>query len=101
MAFTRREGNTLSQWANKPNLPIYSDDNLDTCARKVRDKRDCSGRYQAVNLQNTNTVEFRVFRGTTNRVTLLASIEFVDALIMYCKSHELSDLISLSWDGLD
>ena len=35
----------------------------------IVDKMKCcksKGRYQAVNLENTNTIEFRIFKGTLN-----------------------------------
>lgn len=42
-------------------------------------------RYQAVNLCNLNTVEIRIFRGTICLPTILASIEFVDAVVAFCQ----------------
>ncbi len=49
-------------------------------------------RYHAVNFENRNTVEFRLFRGTLKYETLLATLELVDALINWVKTikpHEL------------
>lgn len=44
------------------------------------------GRYTPVNLTD-NTLEFRIFRGTLKWETVLASIEFCDAVISYCTQH--------------
>lgn len=49
-------------------------------------------RYQAVNFNNRNTVEFRLFRSTLKYETLIASLELVDAICRWAKqitSHEI------------
>ena len=38
------------------------------------------GRYTAVNLTNTFTVELRIFRGTLRYKTFMATLQFVDLL---------------------
>lgn len=40
-------------------------------------------RYEAVNLQNRETIEFRIFKGTLKYESLMKNIEFCDALIRY------------------
>lgn len=40
-------------------------------------------RYQAVNLINTNTVEFRMFKGNVKPEAIYKAIQFVDALIEF------------------
>ena len=57
---------------------------------KVRDvKCDHDDRYHAVNLTNRNTIEIRVFKGTLNENTLLASVEFVKLVADYCYNHTI------------
>lgn len=46
--------------------------------------RDNGDRYQAVNLCHPGTLEFRMFRGTLKRSSLLACIEFAAAVVAYC-----------------
>lgn len=41
-------------------------------------------RYEALNLNNKDTVELRIFRGTTKRESFFKSFEFFDALIHFC-----------------
>lgn len=41
-------------------------------------------RYQAVNLWNAKTVEFRIFKGSTKVEAVLAALEFVGALVEFC-----------------
>ncbi len=49
-------------------------------------------RYQAINLQNENTIEFRIFKGTLLLSSVLKNIEFCAALIEYCQQAGLNDL---------
>ena len=94
--FSRRDYDRLERWANKPNAGITTNDDEFTAIDKVK-KATCKGRYQAVNLNNYSTVEFRFFRGTLNRDTIIASIQFVHVLIEYVKNTELKDIFNHSF----
>jgi hypothetical protein len=58
-------------------------------------------RYQALNVQNTDTVEFRLFKGTLRQQSFFKSLEFCDALIhfslpgarSYRDAHRLSEFL--------
>lgn len=41
-------------------------------------------RYEAVNLLNYNTIEFRIFKGTLKKASVFKAIEFCDAIIRFC-----------------
>jgi hypothetical protein len=43
-----------------------------------------SDRYEAVNLVNKDTIEFRIFKGTLKKESFFKAIEFCDALIHFC-----------------
>lgn len=43
-------------------------------------------KYEAVNLMHSNTIEFRIFRGTTKKESVFKAIEFCAALIAFTKS---------------
>ena len=43
-----------------------------------------SDRYEAVNLLNKDTIEFRIFKGTLKRESFFKALEFCDALIRFC-----------------
>jgi len=43
-------------------------------------------KYQAVNLQHDETVEFRIFKGNTKPQTISRYIEFVHGLVMFSKN---------------
>lgn len=86
--FSRREKDRLDRWAARPNLDMiqgasYTDSDLTQMA--LNTERD--GRYQAVNLCNRETVEFRLFRGTLKRSTILASLQLVDAMTHFAMDH--------------
>lgn len=51
-------------------------------------------RYQAVNFENRNTVEFRLFRGTLKYTTFMATLEIVDALVRWAKQLSISDILA-------
>lgn len=46
--------------------------------------RSDGDRYQAVNLTNRHTVEFRIFRGSLKYETVMAAIEFANAVVEFC-----------------
>ena len=41
-------------------------------------------RYDAINLCNEHTIEFRIFRATLRYASLVKSLDFVDALVRFC-----------------
>ena len=51
-------------------------------------------RYQAVNINNKTTIEFRIFRSTTSVDHVLANIEFVDAVVRWCMVESISNIES-------
>ena len=51
-------------------------------------------RYQAVNFENRNTVEFRLFRGTLKYSTFMATLEIVDALVHWARQLSISDILA-------
>ena len=53
-------------------------------------------RYEAVNLQNSNSIEFRIFKGTLKKESVFKAIEFCAALIKFSlpANRSLKDSIS-------
>lgn len=82
---SRRRLANLNQWA-----AIERDDNL-TITRKVGNKVGCN-RYVALNLTNPATVECRIFRGTLSPESFLRNLEFLNALILYCRQSPMDRL---------
>lgn len=48
--------------------------------------RDNGNRYQAVNLCNARTIEFRIFRGTLRYGSVMAALELCNAIVSFCDS---------------
>lgn len=65
--FSRRNPSGLNHWAKKPNCDIRPGDSRAVTVSKS--KRHSYDRYTAVNLRNTDTIEFRFFRGTLKHDT--------------------------------
>ncbi len=96
--FARRDINKMRRWADKPNADIQpGDDDGDAV---YKSKKNANDRYRAINLCNYSTVEFRFFRGTLKHTTIIASIQWVDTIINYCKRTPLKDLFRATWDDI-
>lgn len=96
--FARRDLSEMRRWADKPNADIRPWDNDEDAIHKS--KKHASDRYRAINLTNYHTIEFRFFKGTLKRDTIIASIQWVDTIIDYCKTTPLKALWSTSWDDI-
>jgi len=99
ITFTRRNPIQLNRWAAKPSVTIEENDTEADIVDKVKNTR-YAGRYQGINLQNVETVEFRMFRGTLKLNTLLATLQFVDCICRYAKAMKLSDFYTTDWSDL-
>ena len=79
LKMSRRTHGQMEQWAdtygwgNKTFAELLSESNI------LNDYNygDHSDRYHAVNLTNSNTIEFRLMRGTLNYKTFMATIDFL------------------------
>ena len=96
--FARRSLANMRRWADKPNAGIRPEDDDGTAISKS--KKDANNRYRAINLCNRRTVEFRLFKGTLKRDTIVASIQWTDTLIKYCRKTPLKDLFNTTWDDI-
>ncbi len=84
--FTRRSSRALDEWASIPHTPSFYGD-IPTYSSRHND------RYTALNVTNSATVEFRIFRGTLRRDTIIAAIQFCNNWCDYAMSH--------SWDEVE
>ena len=64
---------------------------------KPSENRD---RYQALNLTNRETVEFRLWNGTLNSLTFDATLEFTLKLCEWANTHTIKDVNNITWDDL-
>lgn len=88
--FSRRSEASINRWASRHGYEPTPE------ALMNKAKKNCN-RYQAVNLCNFYTIEFRIFKGTLKYNTLIATLEFVNAICE--KAVELSDkeMEQMSW----
>jgi hypothetical protein len=82
----REHNQRLDRW-NKLNGKLHRD-------RKMKSMPDGADKYDAINYDHGNTIEFRMFKGTLKYTTILASIEFVDALIVFVKQTGLGHIVN-------
>lgn len=79
LKMSRRTHGQMEQWANtyswgnKTFAELLSESNI----LSDYNYGDHSDRYHAVNLTNSNTIEFRLMRGTLNYKTFMATIDFL------------------------
>ena len=77
--FTRRRYSQLNHWAQLMHMCVCkSERSLNSKLMEYRSSKYT--RYQAVNMENVDTIELRLFRGTLNPTTYYATLEFVAAL---------------------
>ena len=97
VSFSRREEGQISRWAAKPAFNVS--DNEDATVSLAMDTVR-AGRYQAINLQNSNTIEFRLFNGTLKKETLFATLQLVSNICEYAKAHSFADVKVSSWNDI-
>ena len=96
-------------WDELSKFSRRSIDNIEQWAKKYKKKpeeilEDMSvvydhDRYHAINLTNENTIEFRIFRGTLNPNTFLATLQLVNNIVTFCKNvQDDKDLQSVEWE---
>lgn len=100
--FSRRTEYQLNQWCERTGLELTKADLSapEKVADKLQNKKCNEGRYKAVNLQNSHTVEFRLFRGTLRRETFYATLELCQVIVDWCKTHRIPELTTLTWGEL-
>lgn len=88
--FSRRKISEIEDYACR-----YDESPKDT-VQGFKLSRFHKNRYHAVNLTNTNTIEFRIFKGTLNPETFLATLQLCQKLVYISKyvqsAEELQNL---------
>ena len=66
--------------------------------QKVKYGNQSNGRMSAVNTENSETIEIRVFKGSLRKERVLSAIEFVHASVEYTRNIKVtSKNLALSW----
>lgn len=90
--FARRKNNRYCRFLSGSDTDTLD---MDTVKQlKVDRGRD---RYSAVNIGNSNTIEFRVFKGTLKFETFMASLELVNNIVNIAK---FEDIQGMTWNDI-
>ena len=82
-----RTGSRFATFADKGHL-----------VNKVKLGRQADGHYSAINTENEDTIEVRVFRGSLRKERILSALEFVTAAVEYTRDLPVSgSRNSLKW----
>lgn len=92
LRFSRRSQAAMERWASR-----YHTTNISSLREA---QHGGNGRYRCVNFENTNTIEFRMFRGTLKVSTVLATIQMVDHLVKFTNdiADRDADIMNITWD---
>lgn len=98
--FSGRTEDRIEDWCNRPSIEFdyYTNDNLGLIEAAYATVND--GRYQAVNLTNRGTVEFRIFSGTTSATGVRHCLRLVDSIVRYAMTHSATECRSVQWDDI-
>lgn len=91
LKFSRRTESQLNRWACRYGFKNTPKDILDHA------KKGYSGRYTCLNLNNSDTIEFRIFRGTLKYNTLIATLQLVNEICNVAFSMSDEQLSALCW----
>lgn len=64
--------------------------------KKITDIKKQTSRYEAINLQNNDTIEVRIFASTVDPKLILARLEFVHCLTVWIKDQSM---LQLTWNN--
>ena len=91
LKFSRRTEGQLSRWAARYGIRDNPKATLDNA------KKSYTGRYTCVNLTNSDTIEFRIFRGTLKYNTFVAALQLVNKICDISIKMTDEEIASLNW----
>ena len=93
LKFSRRTEANINRWASRYGISTTAKDTY----KNAKDKH--CGRYVAVNLENYSTIEFRIFRGTLNYKTFIATLQLVDEICYWAINLSDKEMEDMSWSN--
>lgn len=91
LKFSRRTPTNIMRWASRYGIAENTQLTYDKA------KKGNMGRYVCVNLQNQDTIEFRIFRGTLKYETFIATLQLVHEICKRAISMSDYDFEGMSW----
>lgn len=92
LKFSRRTNRQLDRWAARYGYKDKPKDILDHAKAGAG-----NGRYSCINLQNNNTIEFRMFRGTLKYNTIIATLQLVNRVCDVAFALSDDEIKNMSW----
>lgn len=90
LKFSRRSQSQLERWASRYGYK-------DSPKEILNHAKGGIGRYTCVNLTNTHTIEFRIFRGTLKYNSLIATLQLVNRICDVALFMSDDELKEMSW----
>lgn len=90
--FSRRTEEQINNWAQNYGLTTINE--------AITESKNKRGRYYAVNLTNTHTIEIRIFRGTLKYNTFAATLQFCNLLMDAITEGNTQDMQELTWQDI-
>ena len=97
--FSRRTPQQISHWSSF----ISDKHNTDTepiDIKYIKKYKDNYNRYYALNLTNSNTIEFRLLRGTLKYNTFIASFELLNNMVKIVKNTSVKNIDTLKFEDI-
>lgn len=91
LRFSRRTESNMNRWASRYGIHTTAQDTY----KNAKNKR--MGRYVAVNLENMETIEFRLFRGTLRYDTFVATLQLIDEICHLAINLSDKQIEGMSW----
>lgn len=86
------------RWSSVKKVKLPKDEA--ECISELRKVKYSGSRYEAVNLTKQDTIEIRVFKGTLNLKTILATISFVKTVVEFCRNATVSEVRDTSFQDV-
>lgn len=91
-AIARRNSYDYCKLKNKKDDKAWLKNSLSSNQKRNQLRHLNMDRYEALNFQNDNTIEFRLFKGSLIFTTIMACLEFTYATWFFCKDTSVNQL---------
>lgn len=101
---SRRGLSDGGRWASRIRCDVSNVDGgtkneIESLKKTKKDSKN-AGRYQAINLQNSHTIEFRLMRGTLNINTFIGSLQLISSIVDIVMAKTYEEIKEMTWDDV-
>lgn len=94
--FARRPERRLTHYAKK----IPKGMEISEYMRRANRSGNHDYHYYAINIANNDTIEFRIFRGTLNLNTIMATLQLVNTMVIFAKTKTMDEIKAMRFENL-